>query len=170
MDEISIKNFFNELKPERAVFVLSVDKEGRPSGMIAGWVMKCSSQPPLFAAALSKRGYTHKLIQQSREFVVAVPDKTLEEELNFFGSTHGNEVDKFKQTGLETVPAKHIKTTLIKKAAFNIECRLYSETEAGDHIIFIGEILAAYKNRGRKVLMNMGKKDGKRIYQDFDII
>ena len=50
MKESSIKQSFDAFKPESCVFVLSVDDSYRPSGMIAGWNMKCSIDPPLFAA------------------------------------------------------------------------------------------------------------------------
>ena len=82
MQKVLAKEAFDKFKPESCVFVISVDKNNKPSGMIAGWNMKCSAEPPLFAVSLSKGGYTHQLIQESREFVIAVPNKELEKELN----------------------------------------------------------------------------------------
>ncbi len=167
MEEVSIKETFDKFKPESCVFVISVDKNGKPNGMIAGWNMKCSSEPPLFAVALSKKGYTHKLIRQSREFVIAVPNKELEKEIEFFGSTHGDEVDKFKETKIEIEKAKFIKSPLIKQATINFECKLEKEVDSGDHIIFIGRILTTYVNKDKKVLLNMKRVKGKRIFQEF---
>ena len=122
MIQISASEAFNMFKPESCVFVLSIDENNKPSGMIAGWNMKCSSNPPLFAVALSKKGNTQKLIKQSKEFVVAVPNKSLEQPLLFFGSHHGNEVDKFKETNIETMKASKTKTPLLKDATINMEC------------------------------------------------
>lgn len=167
MEELSIEKAFDKFKPESCVFVISVDKNGSPSGMIAGWNMKCSSEPPLFAVALSKRGYTHKLIRQSKEFVIAIPNKGLEKEVEFFGSKHGDEIDKFKETKIETARAKFIKSPLIKQATINLECKLEKEVDSGDHFIFIGEILTAYVNKDKKVLLNMKRAKGKRIFQEF---
>ena len=84
----------------------------------------------------------------------------------FFGTTTGKEVDKFKESGIEIEPAKYVKVPLLKEATFNFECKLYKEIEAGDHFVFIGEILASYWNEGKKVMFNMGKKDGKRVFQE----
>ncbi len=167
MEEISTSTAFNKFKPENVVFVISVDKNGKPSGMVAGWSMKCSFDPPLFAISIQKAGNTHKLIRESKEFVIAVPNKELEKELLFFGTTHGNEVDKFKETGIKTEKAKHIKSPLIKDATINFECKLEEEVDSGDHIIFIGRILASYLNKDKKVLLNMGSFEGKRIFKDF---
>lgn len=164
MEKGSVEDSFNKFKPESMVFVISVDSEGKPNGMIAGWNMKCSSEPPLFAVSLSKKGNTHKLIRQSKEFVVAVPNKELEDEVRFFGSTHGNKINKFDKTKIEIEKAKFIKSPLIKKATINFECKLEKEINAGDHIIFIGRILTSYINKDKKVLFNIKKIDGKRIF------
>lgn len=166
MKEVSIKDSFDKFKPESCVFVISIDIEGKPSGMVAGWNMKCSFDPPLFAVSLQKEGHTHKLIQESKEFVIAVPNKDLLKELEFFGSTHGDEVDKFKETKIETEKAKFVKSPLIKNATINFECALEKEVDSGDHIIFVGKILTSYVNRDKKVLFNMKKVKGKRIFQE----
>ncbi len=167
MEKATIEEAFNKFKPESCVFVLSVDKADKPSGMIAGWNMRCSGNPPLFAVSLSKKGCTHKLIQESEEFVVAVPNKELEKSLLLFGSAHGDEVDKFAESKLEIEKAQHLKTPLIKKATINFECKLFKEVDAGDHIIFIGEMLSSYVNKNKKVLLNMGKKEEKRTFKEF---
>jgi flavin reductase (DIM6/NTAB) family NADH-FMN oxidoreductase RutF len=164
MKQISPEKVF---RPYSCVFVISVDKNGKPSGMIAGWNTKCGYNPPLFAVVLSKKGYTHKLIQQSKEFVIAVPNKGLEKAVGFFGTTHGNEVDKFKRTGIKTLKAKYVKSPLLKDATINLECKLYKEINVGDNIMFIGKILAAYINPNKKILMVYKKVNGKRIYKEF---
>ncbi len=167
MKQVPVQVAFEKFKPESCVFVISADKNGKPSGMIAGWNMKCSSEPPMFAVSLWKGGYTHKLIQQSKEFVIAVPNKELEKELEFFGSTHGNEVDKFKETKIRIEKAKFVKPPLIKNATVNFECKLEKKVDCGDHIIFIGKILASYAGKNKKVLLNMRKVAGKRIFEEF---
>jgi len=167
MEEASIKESFAIFKPESCVFVISTDSGGKPNGMIAGWNMKCSNDPPLFAVSLSKNGNTHKLIQESKEFVIAVPNKELINEVEFFGSTHGNEVDKFKETKIETANAKYVKSPLIKNATINFECKLEKEIDSGDHIIFIGKILTSYINKNKKFLLNMKKVNNKRRFEEF---
>ena len=167
MEKTTIKESFEKYKPESCVFVISVDTNGNPSGMIAGWNMKCSMEPPLFAVSLSKKGHTHKLIQQSKEFVIAVPNKELEESLLLFGSKHGNEIDKFAESKIKTAKANFVKSPLIKNATINFECELFKEVDSGDHIIFIGRIVASYVNKDKKVLINMQKIDGNRVFEEF---
>ncbi len=141
MKESNIKEAFDFFKPENCVFVSSVDKNNNPSWMVAAWNMKCSLKPPLFAVTLSKKWNTHKLIQKSKEFVISVPNKELEEALLFFGSTNWNEINKFQETKIETEKSKFIKTPLIKKATINFECELFKEVDIWKGIIFIWKIL-----------------------------
>ena len=166
MEKVTVKEAFDKFKPESCVFVISVDRDGNPGGMIAGWNMKCSLRPPLFAVSLSKKGHTHKLIRQSKEFVVAVPSKELEKEVKFFGSEHGNKVNKFKETKVETAQAKFVKSPLLEKATVNFECRLEQEVDSGDHVIFIGRVLASYVNKDQKVLFNMKYVNNERVFQE----
>ncbi len=167
MKKVSIKEAFDKFKPESCVFVISVDKNENPNGMIAGWNTKCSWNPPLFAVSLSKKGNTHELIKESKEFVIAVPNKKLEKEVKFFGSTHGDKINKFKKSKIETSKSKYLKSPLIKNATVNLECKLEREIDSGDHIIFIGKVLTSYVNKEKKVLLNMRKVKGKRIFQEF---
>ena len=116
MEERKIKDILNVLKPENFVFVISVDENNKPNIMVAGWQMRCSYDPPLFAISLSKKGYTNKLIHKKKEFVIALPNKKLEKYVEFFGSNHGDKIDKFKESKLETIPAKFVKYTNVPPA------------------------------------------------------
>ena len=167
MKEVTSREAFFKFKPESCVFVIANDENGNPSGMIAGFNMKCSMDPPLYAVSLSKNGHTHKLIQKTKEFVIAVPNKDLIEEIEIFGSKHGNEIDKFEHTQIKTQPAKNVKCPLIKDATINFECKLVNEIEVGDHIMFIGEILTSYINDEKGILLYMDKIDEKRIFKEF---
>jgi len=164
MEEITPAEAFTRFKPESCVFVLSGGE--KPNGMVAAWHMKCSADPPLFAVALSKKGNTQNLIRESKEFVVAVPNKSLVKEVNFFGTCHGDQIDKFTESGVETQRPHRVKTPLIEKATLNLECTLLDEIDSGDHFIFIGEVVAAHANPG-KILASVKKVGGKRIFEEF---
>src|SRR5277367_1249155 len=118
---------------EPTVFVLSVDANGKPNGMAAGWNMKCSYEPPTLAVALHDIKNTHKLILASKEFVVVVPSSELRDQLEYFGSISGADVDKFAESGIATLPGTVGKTPLLADARINFECRLHSYAKPADH-------------------------------------
>ncbi len=166
MIEATAKKAFDKFKPESCVFVISVDSSGKPNGMVAGWHMKSSSDPPCFSVCISKKGNTQRLIRESKEFVVAVPNKEMEDEVMFFGSNHGYDADKFEETKIQTMPAKAVNPPLLSKATINLECKLINEAESGDHVIFVGEIVAAHVDTEKKILFNMKTVDGKRVFEE----
>lgn len=169
MKEVAINDAYNKFKPDRPVFVISTNLEGKPSGMIANWHMRCSFDPPLYAVSLSKSGYTHKLIEESGEFVISVPNKSLEENLMFFGTNHGDKIDKFKQTNIKTFKGKFTKIPLLSEATINLECKVQNKADVGDHYIYIGEVLATYLNQDKKILLELEKLNGKRRFKEFEI-
>lgn len=168
MKPVEINIAFRKFKPDNVVFVIAFDEENnRPSGMVASWNMICSLEPPLFAVAIGKDRHTLKLVRETKEFVIAVPNKGLEEAVRVFGETHGNEVNKFEATKLKTAKAKFLKAPLLADATANFECKIVQEAETGDHIIVVGKILVQYANEDKRVLLNLGKKEGKRVFEEF---
>jgi flavin reductase (DIM6/NTAB) family NADH-FMN oxidoreductase RutF len=166
MEETDIRESFRFLKPHPIAFVISHD-EGKPNGMICGWFTKLSYEPPLIGVSLLKEKNTQRLIKKSNEFVLAVANKELMKEANLFGYTSGAFVDKFSESNIETESAKFVKCPLIKKATLNFECKLVKELEVGDHILFIGEVLAAHINKNKKILLTMREtKDGRKIFEE----
>jgi len=49
--------------------------------------------------------------------------------------------------GTKTQPATAIDSVLFADAVANFECRLVGEHEAGDHIIFVGQVVSAHVNQ-----------------------
>ncbi len=151
---------------EPTVFVVSKGKDGRVNVMAAGWNVKCSYDPPMMAVAITKKGYTHKLIQETGQFVLAVPSPELHEQLEYVGSVSGADVDKLEKIDLRTQPADEIVVPLLADARLNLECELVSTVPAGDHYLFLGRIVAAHYNVDKDQLYFAGRTpEGKRIFQ-----
>jgi len=168
MKQTETSKTLKSLKPERVIFVLAYDrKNNRPSGMVCGWSTICSSDPNMMAVCLWKKGYTHTLIQDTKEFVVAIPNKGLEEAIHFFGENHGDKIDKFALSKVKTCAAKFVNVPLLTDATMNFECKVEKEVDSGDHILFIGNVVASWVNEDKKVLINMGKNDKDRIFREF---
>jgi flavin reductase (DIM6/NTAB) family NADH-FMN oxidoreductase RutF len=166
MEEINPGDAFSKFKPECVAFVLSVDKNGKPSGLIAARLMKVSRTPPLIAISLGKKSKTHELIKDSKEFVIALANKDIQRFIEFFGCKSGHDIDKFQSSGIKTVPAKHIKTPLLADATINFECTLENELDAGTSTLFLGKIFAAHINQDKKILFNFGKGYGNYKFEE----
>ena len=132
--------------PEQVVIAIAKDKDGRANPVTLGWTMIVSGNPPMMAIAVAKKHYSIETIRHSRCFTIVYPSSDMAEAALFFGSRSGRDVDKFTEFDCTTEPAKEIDSVLLADAVANFECTLDSETEAGDHIVFIGEIVCSHIN------------------------
>lgn len=135
------------LHPMHTVLVSCTGKDGEPNIITLAWVMPTSIDPPLVAIGIRPERHSHRLIEETREFVINIPTmKTLKETL-FCGRRSGRNYDKFKETGLTPLPAKKVKSPIIKECVAHLECKLHSQFTTGDHTIFIGKIVEAYADK-----------------------
>jgi flavin reductase (DIM6/NTAB) family NADH-FMN oxidoreductase RutF len=113
----------------------------KPNVMTADWVVPLSFNPPLIGVAIGHTRYTHNLIRDGKEFVVAVPTIELLKDVWAAGTLSGEKGDKFEKLGLTPVKSKKVRVPSIKECQANIECRVVKEVETGDHTFFVGEIV-----------------------------
>ncbi len=132
--------------PEQVVIAIAKDKNGRANPVTLGWTMIVSGTPPMMAIAVAGRHYSIETIRHSKCFTIAFPSSEMADAALFFGSKSGRDIDKFAEFDCKTEPAKAIDSVLLSEAVANFECTLESETVAGDHIIFVGKIVASHIN------------------------
>lgn len=131
--------------PTPAGLVTCVDAEGRPNIITLGEIFNVSIQDPvIIGLAIRKSRLSHRLISESGEFVVNLPTARLYEQVMGCGKTSGRDVDKFERFGLTPLPAIHVRPPLIAECPINLECRLLSVQEVGDHDLFLGEMVAQH--------------------------
>jgi flavin reductase (DIM6/NTAB) family NADH-FMN oxidoreductase RutF len=128
--------------------VSSIDKTSKANIVTLAWSMPASFDPPLVAISVSPQRYSHRLIEETREFVVNVPTMEIAREALFCGRVSGRKHDKFKEAPLTALPAKRVQAPIIKECVAHLECKLVQKITTGDHTIFIGRVLAAHVNEG----------------------
>ncbi len=136
------------LHPRPVVLLTSVGKDGKANIMSAAWVTPLSKNPPLIAVSIGKGRYSHRLIEESGEFVINIPTKDLVKQVELCGRKSGMYLDKFKASGLTAKPSKIVAPPIIDECVGHLECRVVNRVSAGDHTVFIGEVLAAYAEEG----------------------
>ena len=131
--------------PTPTALVSSISPEGRANIITLGEVFNVSlGKPPIVGLAIRKATYTHGLIAKSGEFVINFPTAGMARATEICGSTTGRDTDKFAVAGLTAVPAELVRPPLIAECPVNLECRLRSVQEVGDHDLFLGEVLRAH--------------------------
>jgi flavin reductase (DIM6/NTAB) family NADH-FMN oxidoreductase RutF len=149
--------------PEQLIITIAKDEKGKPNPMTMGWTMITSGNPPMMAVSLSKGHYTTKCIKQSKCFTIVYPSSEMADAALFFGTHTGWNTDKFAEFDCPHEPAKEIDSVLLTEAVANFECQLEKEVETGDHIIFVGRIVASHINtepKKRLYIIGSGSKLG----------
>jgi flavin reductase (DIM6/NTAB) family NADH-FMN oxidoreductase RutF len=132
--------------PEQVVIAIAFDKSGRANPVTLGWTMIVSGNPPMMAIAVAKKHYSIEAITHSKCFTISFPSADMADASLFFGSKSGWDIDKFAEFDCKTEPAQVIDSVLLADAVANFECTLDSQIPAGDHIVFIGRIVASHIN------------------------
>jgi flavin reductase (DIM6/NTAB) family NADH-FMN oxidoreductase RutF len=132
--------------PEQVVIAIAKDRNGKANPITLGWTMIVSGEPPMMAIAVAKTHYSIETITHSECFTIAFPSSEMADAALFFGSKSGRDIDKFAEFKCDTEPAKEIDSVLLNDAVANFECTLESQMVAGDHVIFVGKVVASHTN------------------------
>lgn len=136
--------------PEQVVIAIARDRNGVPNPITLGWSMITSGDPPMMAVSIGKTRYSLEVIRGAGEFVITFPSEEMAEPALFFGTRSGRETRKLETSGIKTHPAQAIDCVLLADAVANFECVLCSETETGDHVLFVGKVVASHVNEKTK--------------------
>jgi flavin reductase (DIM6/NTAB) family NADH-FMN oxidoreductase RutF len=130
--------------PEWIDLVVSRGADGSVNVMPVGWSTITSGTPLLYAVAINAGHHTTRLIRETREFVVAAPSAGMALATLYCGTHSGRDESKIAPSGLELLPATAVRVPLLEGAVYNLECVLHVEVETGDHVLFVGEVVAAH--------------------------
>jgi flavin reductase (DIM6/NTAB) family NADH-FMN oxidoreductase RutF len=134
---------YQALYPSRVVLVTCVDSSGKPNIITLAWTSILSANPFMVGISVGPKRHSHKLISESKEFVVNLPAADLKEACMLCGTKSGRNTDKFKETGLTPIKSEKVFAPRIKECYAWLECRLANFVETGDHTLFIGEVVAS---------------------------
>jgi len=124
----------------QGVYVVTTRLDDRVNGMTAAWVSQVSFKPLLVMASIAPPRYSHDLIKKSGIFAINVLASDQADLGKRFGYKSGRKVDKFAGldylTGVTGAP-------ILPQAYAYLELKLADTFPAGDHDLFVGEVMAA---------------------------
>lgn len=139
----------------RQTVLVTCRHQGKDNIITLDWHMPLSFYPMMYAISVGKTRYSLGLIRSSKVFVVNFMSQDYEKEILFCGRHSGKNCDKFTETELTKEEAEKIDCSRIKEALGFLECKVVNEVEAGDHILFIAEVVSSDLNKKGKRLFHI---------------
>jgi flavin reductase (DIM6/NTAB) family NADH-FMN oxidoreductase RutF len=131
--------------------VIATAFDGRPCGLTINSFTSVSLRPPLILFLIDHEANIIELFRRRANFAINILSAGQQELASSFAYGTG---DRFEgvawRPGLQSVP-------LIEGALATLECRVVRITPAGDHDIFLGEVLAANVAEGEPLVYFAGR-------------
>jgi flavin reductase (DIM6/NTAB) family NADH-FMN oxidoreductase RutF len=134
MQEVAFKALVN------GVYLVTTRSGNKVNGMTAAWVSQVSLNPLLVMVSIAPPRYSHTLIKESGIFAINVLTSEQGDLAKRFGYKSGRKIDKF--AGLDYLTATSGAPILAQAYAF-LDLKLVHTFTAGDHSLFVGEVLEA---------------------------
>ena len=145
--EIAVSNGPRQL-PIRPIYLVTAEYEAKRSIITVGMFAYFSGNPTLVGVGIAPSRYSFGLIHKSSEFVVNIVDEKLSNAVRLCGENSGADVGKFELAHLTPKKGVKVNAPLIEESPLSIECKVVKEVETGDHVWFIGEVLAISVREG----------------------
>lgn len=142
LKEIPLIEFYRLINHGPVVLVTSGKDEKTNIAPIA-WLTPINDEPQLLAIPIAEKHYTTELINETGEFVINIPDKSLIDAVQYAGKASGRHENKFKMSGLSPVDGKKVKTPHIQECIGFLECRVKDRLSYDGVTVFIADVLHA---------------------------
>ncbi|MFH1673274.1 MAG: flavin reductase family protein [Pseudomonadota bacterium] len=120
------------------VYIVTARTEDKVNGMTAAWVAQVSFKPLLLMVSIAPPRYTHGLVERAGYFAINTLPEGREDLAKHFGFKTGRKVDKFETISFTDAPNG---SPILDDAMAYCECKLTKSVTAGDHTLFIGEVV-----------------------------
>ena len=115
---------------------------GRPNIITVAWAGTINSEPPMVSVSIRKSRHSHKLINETGEFVINLVNKQLCKSCDLCGVKSGADIDKFAACGLNAVKAEGLEYAFaIKEAPVSISCKVDSVKELPSHDVYTATVV-----------------------------
>jgi flavin reductase (DIM6/NTAB) family NADH-FMN oxidoreductase RutF len=119
------------------IFILTIGRDERATGMLASWVMQAGFEPPCVTVAVKRGRYVAEWLAAGEPFVLNVVGEKQFQFLKHFGK--GFEPGEAAFEGLDVEIAANGAPALVDVVG-RLECLPVSHLDSGDHVIFLATV------------------------------
>lgn len=153
------------ISPRVTALITTIDKQGRVNAAPYSWIYPISYKPPLVGIGVGgKHKHTYINAKEAGEFVINIVSEGFAQRAVNCEEQHKPGEDLLAKHNLRTSPSEKTKAPRVRESKAVLECRLRDiiEVKDSDHVILVGEVVAAESAGGleeiRPLLHDSGKK------------
>lgn len=113
----------------------------RSNMLTVAWTGTICTNPPMCYISVRPERYSYPLIKDRMEFTINLTTKDMARATDWVGVRSGNDLDKWKETGLTPVAGEKVGCPYIAESPLNIECRVKEIVHLGSHDMFIADVV-----------------------------
>ena len=114
--------------------------------MAAAWHTGVSHSPPLYLVSIAPKRHTHDMIIETGEFTCNFLPLDQLKIIHGCGIVSGADLDKVDKLEIPLEESTIVKCPTIESAYAAYECRVVHRYPAGDHTLFVGEVVAVHSD------------------------
>lgn len=122
--------------------LISCSHEGKDNLITVAWTGILNSEPPKTYISVRPSRHSHRMIKESREFVINLPSAHIVRSIDFCGVRSGKTVDKFSACRLTRERASVVSCPMVAESPVSIECKVTDVISLGSHDMFMADIVA----------------------------
>ena len=138
--------------PTGVTVVTSVSGDGSPCGLTVNAFSSVSLEPPMVLVCVEEAADSFRCIEQAGFFAVNILEEGRGESLSRRFSTWGV-ADKFRGVAFRE---ERTGAPILEAALAWVDCRVTQMVRAGDHVIFVGEVLDGDAHEGSPLVYYRG--------------
>ncbi len=127
------------------LYALTAREGDEASAMTVNWATQVSFVPPLLAVSIEQESYTGAIALRTGYFALCVYADDQRELAGQLGRHHANMPDKF--AGVPWEPGAATGCPMIVGTLGAVECHITATLPAGDSLLVVAEVIAAYHLR-----------------------
>lgn len=131
------------LSPRPILLITTLNSKRAANAAPVSFTTPVSFSPPIVMISLAPVRHSYRNILETKEFVINILSRECLDQVLRCAVPYQEGVNKLQQAGLKWYSSKIVNPPRVKEAKAWIECKLLEERKFGDHMVILGEVLAA---------------------------
>jgi flavin reductase (DIM6/NTAB) family NADH-FMN oxidoreductase RutF len=157
------------LFPVMTALVSCQGTTGGANIITVSWGGILRTYPPVVGISVQKTHFSHRLIMETKEYVLNLPTEDILWKVDYCGWVSGSEEDKFTMTGLTPIPSRIVKAPAIRECPVNLECKVREIIDLEPYHLFIADVVATVADE-EVILPGGDEADGIAFKEVLDVI